>query len=439
MYRKSLMTSLFIIAALFAANIGVSAQTFIARGKVEMRQADGTTVPVEGAVVDVFRTDIKSKGVSSKTNKKGEYTFAGLTFGGIFMFAASAPGAAPDIIPDIKGSIEKEFNFVLSAGDGKRLTLEEALAVKTAGTYATSGSEAKLTPEQIKAQQEQQKKIDEVNAKNAKIKNSNEVIDAAVKGGNAAFQAKDYTTAIDKYTEGIQADPEYLGSAPILLNNRAVALRQRAVDHYTKYNKDKDAAEQQAAKADLVASYESAKASYDLVTKSSAASAPEFAANLPKNKTDAMSAIREALRLLAKTRLDVSRMDEISSVYQESITAETLPEKKTALRMEMADIFREAGECDKAVAEYDKVLAEKADDPDALVGSGLCLVNIGFMTDNKDKLQQGLNVLQHFVDVAPDTHKLKTDAKNSIEYLKNEQKLVPQKTTTPKALPKKKP
>jgi hypothetical protein len=428
MYRKSLITSLFVVAAVFAATIGVSAQAFIARGKVEMRQADGTYVPVEGATIDVFRTDINSKGITAKTNKKGEYSIAGLTFGGIFMFAASAPGAAPDIIPDIKGSIEKPFNFILSAGDGKRLTLEEANEIKKAGTYAISGSETKLTPEQIKAQEEQKKKYDEAVAKNSKIENVNKVIDASVKEGNTAFQAKDYNTAITKYTEGINADPEYLGSAPILMNNRAVALRQRGIDHYNNYNKTKDAAEQQAAKADFQASYDSAKASLALTAKASSAD-PEITNKLPQYKTDASSAAREALRLLAKTKLDTTRMDELATLYQDVITAEQAADKKNSLRMEMADVFRETGDCDKAVGAYNIILAEKPDDPDALAGAGLCTVNIGFTIDNKDKLQEGLNILQHFVDVAPDSHKLKADAKNTIEFLKTEQKLAPVKTS----------
>jgi tetratricopeptide (TPR) repeat protein len=428
MHRKSLITSLFIIAVVLASSIGVSAQAFIARGKVEMRQADGTVVPVEGAVIDVFRTDISLKGVSAKTNKKGEYNIAGLTFGGVFIFAASAPGAAPDIIPDIKGSIERSFDFVLSAGDGKRLTMEEALAIKASGNYATSGSEAKLTPEQLKAQAEQQKKIDEVKAKNSKIENVNKIIDASVKEGNAAFQAKDYNTAITKYTEGITADPEYLGSAPILLNNRAVALRQRAIDHYNTFNKTKDAADQAAAKADFQSSYDSAKASLALTAKATSTD-PEITNKLPQYKADANNAVREALRLLAKTKLDTSKMDELASLYDATIAAEPAPDKKTAFRMEMADVFRETGDCDKAVGAYNLILAEKPDDPDALAGAGLCTVNIGFNTDNKEKLQEGLNTLQHFVDVAPDTHKLKADAKNTIEYLKTEQKLAPVKTT----------
>jgi tetratricopeptide (TPR) repeat protein len=429
MYRKSLITSLLIITAIFSANMAVSAQTFIARGKVEMRQADGTTAPVEGAIVEYFRTDVKQKGLTAKTNKKGEYNFAGLTFGGVYMFAASAAGAAPDIIPDIKGSIDKEHNFILSAGDGKQLTMDEALALKTSGNYSNTGSEAKLTPAQIKAQEEQKKKYDEALAKNNKIENANKVIDAAVKAGNTAFQAKDYNTAITKYTEGIDADPDYMGSAPILLNNRAVALRQRGIDHYNTYNKTKDQAEKDAAKQDFMASYDSAKKSLELASTPAAASDAQFANAMPKNKSDANAAIREALRLLAKTQIDLTHMDELATLYDQAIAAEPAPDKKQAMRVDIGNLLMGAGDFDKAVAQFDLVLADNPKNVDALGGKGICLVTMA--GDDKAKMQEALNVLQAFVDVAPDGHPFKADAITDIEGYKNEQKLLPQKTRTP--------
>lgn len=437
MFRKSLITSVFIVAALFAANVGVSAQIFTARGKVEMRQADGTSVPVENAVIDVYRTDISSKGISAKTNKKGEYSIVGLTFGGVFMFAASAPGAAPDIIPDIKGSIEKDFNFTLNAGDGKRLTMEEALEMRKSGNFTTSGSEAKLTPEQKKAQEEQQKKIDEAKAVNSRIENANKVIDAAVKDGDAAFKAKDYATAITKYTEGYDADREFLGSAPILLNKRGVAYKLRGMDHYNNFVKSKDAAEEAAAKADLQASYESGKASLNLVTTAPTPKEAEIANSLPKNKIDSNLVMREALRLLTQTKLDTTKLDVLYTLYQDAITAEPLPEKKLALRLEVANLFQGVGSCEKAVDEFGKVLVEKPDDPDALAGKGLCLINMGYESNKDEQLQEGLNILQHYIEVAPPTHKYVESAKQMIEGIKQDKQLAPQKT--PKAAPRKKP
>ena len=47
---------------------------------------------------------------------------------------------------------------------------------------------------------------------------------------------------------------------------------------------------------------------------------------------------------------------------------------------------------------------------------------------DKAKLQEGLNVLQAFVDVAPDNHPYKQSSMITIEGYKNDQKMVPQKT-----------
>ena len=70
------------------------------------------------------------------------------------------------------------------------------------------------------------------------------------------------------------------------------------------------------------------------------------------------------------------------------------------------------------------------DDTDALVKSGMLLFNIGAMSNDKAKYQEAANFLQQFVDKAPDTDKLKADAKAILEELKNQQNVKAEKTTT---------
>ncbi len=67
--------------ALFALSAAASAQVTRVEGKVTLKQADGTVVPVPGAQVDIFRTDIKQQ-FQIKTDKKGVYTHAGIPFVG---------------------------------------------------------------------------------------------------------------------------------------------------------------------------------------------------------------------------------------------------------------------------------------------------------------------------------------------------------------------
>ena len=86
-------------AALLLAACGVIASAQVAQmsGKVTLKQADGTVVPVVGAQVDIYRTDIKWED-HVKTNKKGEYQHAGIPFVGTYAIAVSAPGARPTYV-----------------------------------------------------------------------------------------------------------------------------------------------------------------------------------------------------------------------------------------------------------------------------------------------------------------------------------------------------
>ena len=94
-------------------------------------------------------------------------------------------------------------------------TEEEVRKAVTAGA-ADPGTEtvSEQTPEQKKAQAEYEAKRKEVESKNAKAEKTNEVVNRVVKEGAAAFEAKDYDTAIAKYTEGYEIDPDFVGGAP---------------------------------------------------------------------------------------------------------------------------------------------------------------------------------------------------------------------------------
>jgi hypothetical protein len=87
----------------------------------------------------------------------------------------------------------------------------------------------------------------------------------------------------------------------------------------------------------------------------------------------------------------------------------------------------DAGAVDKSYAEFHTILEAQPDSPDANLGAGLSL----FASGDKTKYQNAANYLQHYVDVAPDTHKFKADAKAILAELKNTEKVVPEKTASP--------
>ena len=64
-------------------------------GRVELKKADGTTEPFEGALVEVFRIDQKGGGLSDKTDKNGNFAFAGVALGGTYVLSVSGTGIGP--------------------------------------------------------------------------------------------------------------------------------------------------------------------------------------------------------------------------------------------------------------------------------------------------------------------------------------------------------
>ncbi len=102
--------------------------------------------------------------------------------------------------------------------------------------------------------------------------------------------------------------------------------------------------------------------------------------------------------------------------------------KKAKAQMDDAQMLFDAGAPDKALAEYQKILAANPDNPDALLYAGLSLYSLGATNNDKTKYQEAANYLQRFVDKAPDTHKMKADAKAVLEEVKNQQNIKPEKT-----------
>ena len=61
MFSKNHFTFLLAIALFLASSVAVFAQTAPVNGQVVVKKADGTTEPVAGAVIEVYRTDTKGK------------------------------------------------------------------------------------------------------------------------------------------------------------------------------------------------------------------------------------------------------------------------------------------------------------------------------------------------------------------------------------------
>lgn len=428
MFRRSYLV--FFIAAVFIAVAGIGAygQNAPVSGTVEL-DTNGTKTPVAGALVEVYRIDIKSNFPSAKTSKKGDFSFAGMPLGARFVFAVSAPGCAPTIFPNVKAGQERLL-ITLTPGDGRKFTEDEVRESVAKGAAASTGT-GEMTEEQKKAQAEFEAKRKEIEAKNEKAKTVNETVNRTLKEGNEAFNAKNYDVAIAKYTEGIDADPEFVGSAPVLLNNRGAAYTARGTETFNKNIKSADAAARSEAKMnakqDFAAAAESYMQSYEVIKKAPAADITD-----PKNtdllKFTALRGAKEVGRLsVLIEQVDQKVIDVDKVLIPEYINVETDAAKKTEASMILADLYRVAADFDNAIAGYRKILETAPDNVDALAGAGLSLVNVGYINNDKAKLQEGSNYLQKFISLAPDTHKYKADAVGLIESLKKEQNVTPQK------------
>ena len=439
MIHKNVLGTIAAAMILAFAAVTTSAQVGELRGHVLMQQADGSTVPLADAVIDVYRTDVKGE-YHTKTNKKGEFVFAGLPFVGEYTIVASHPTAKPNFLSGFKVGRQVDANITVTPGNGGKLTLDD---LKNAAGSAAAGNASSAnkgeSPADRAKREEMMRKNAEIEEKNKKITASNEVINrtfkagndllaagnTAIKAGNSEEGIQKITEAIAQYDAGLAADPEQ----PALLTNKAVALKARAVERYNQTIRAKnldDAAKSaglQAAKDDFKAASESSKKAVDQIKAQTAPTDPTDVARYNANKYAALITNAEAMRLFV-SKVDGSQAEAGLAAYRDYIAAEQDPAKKAKAQLDAAQMLLDAGAPDKALAEFQSILATQPDSPEANLGAGLAV----YASGDKAKFQEAANYLQHFVDVAPDTNPLKADAKAILTELKNTEKVVPEKT-----------
>lgn len=428
MIRTSIFR-MFVFAALLAlGSLAAAAQSAPVAGKVLLKKADGTIVPVAGALVDVYRIDVKGSMPTAKTDKRGEFRFAGFPPGD-YALSISAEGAEPGYIPDVKPG-QTDLSITLNEGDGKRPTEAEARTVLAQAKSTAGPTTRELTKEEKEAQAEYEKKVAEVEARNKKIKDESTIINAALQAASKAFDAKNYDLAIEQYNIGIAANPDYFGSASILLNNRGVVLKTRGVIAYNRATgmSEGPAKDEAVAKArkDLLDAKTGYERSYELL-KSAPASEITDKAIHEQAIYDSLSGLTDTYRLLVQTKSLTAVDDEMNATYEAYGAVERDPAKKVAAYLILGEAQGITGDSDKALATYQKVLEMSPDNPDALRGAGLSLVNIAYLTEEKNKFQEAVDYLQKFLAMAPENHRFRGEVSELIDTLKKEQNVTPQK------------
>lgn len=401
--------SLLLVAA-FAVNAAAQ-NTATATGKVTLRQADGTEAPVQGALVEFHRTDIKQY-LKTKTDKKGEYIYAGIALEGKFTISVSAPGATPSYLANVPVSRNPVNNFSLSPGDGKVLTLAEikAMAGATPAAGTATAPAPGLTPEEAKKKQaELDAEIAAVKAKNAKIEERNAKLPAVFKAANEAYNAKNYDLAITTYDQALEIDP----TEAVVHRNKAIALRSRGVDKYNTAAKTRDQAGKDAARNDMKLATEAAeqamKAYRTPQADRVAAASPEAA---KAEDLDYLFQRAESYRVALQTNAQVDTEAGIKA-FQEYIAAETDAAKKTKAEAALGDALFFGGRVDESIAAYKAILAASPNNLDAIYGLGLALAS----DPTGAKTAEGRDMLQQFASKAAPTDPRKQMAEEAVAGL----------------------
>lgn len=437
MFRRYLLPVLGSLSLVVSLSMFASAQTGQLRGHVTMKQADGTNQPVGGAVIDVYRVDIATKTpFSTKSDKKGQFAYAGLTYTGDYVIVASAPGAQAYWQPGVKAGRDVDYGVELLPGDGKRITAEEIKQLMSStGTSKSGGGES---AEDKAKRAELLAKNAEITKDNEKVQASNATLERTFKAGNEALKLNNYDLAIAQYDEGLAADPDHPG-APALLTNKSVALNKRAIVKYNAGVKATDDAAKasgiEAAKKDWAAAREAGAKAVDLFKANPVPTDPTSAQNAKANLYFALVARAEATGLYV-VKVDQSKVDLGTTAYAEYIAAEPDAAKKAKAEHDLALMLFDANVLDRALVEYQKILEANPDDLDALLHAGTSLFSIGALNADKAKYQEAANYLARFVEKAPDANPFKADAKAILDTMKEQANVKPDKTPPPTRRPR---
>lgn len=368
-------------------------------GNVFTKGADGKEVPVEGATVDIYRTDIKSGKWEIKTNKAGRYIMLGLPVRAVVTVVISGPGLQPTFQTDVRAATGEPLKFVMQPGPGTRPSLEDVMkagggAPPPTSTGMSEADRKKAEADRANAEAERAK----LEAVRGQFDEKKNLFDAGVK----ASQAKDYQAAITSLTQSIEglegADPKFFGElVEKASSNLAEAHYQLAVELFNK--KERDAAKQH---------LEQAATSIDRSLKL----APD---------DPIYNAIRgKALFLLVDKYSDTEKAEVGAKAYAKAAEKELDPKRKLQYQTQVGDMYRAGFMTDQAVAAYKQVLASDPDNLSALYGIGLT----GMRSSDSKDYQMAADYLKTFADKAPSDPRT-GEVKSLLAVLEKEYKIKP--------------
>jgi tetratricopeptide (TPR) repeat protein len=290
--------------------------------------------PIAGAQVEWLNTENGRK-YELKTNNKGEYFSLGIVPGKYKVTLSSAGKeifhfAGVDVSLD-----EKELDF-----DMKK---EQAATAQASG----------MTPEQLKAQQEQAAKVAK---ENANIKGLNDKLAAA----KQAADAGDFNTAVSTLAEATQMDP-----------NRDLLWAKLGDYEESAAGKSTDTAEKNKDYADAVTDYEKA---VDLKQKAIDADS--------KKNPDEVKKLASYYNNLGQAESKAGKIDDAAKSYNQAVQVD--PSGAAQYYFNLGAIMTNSGKVDEAIAAFDKSIAADPNRAEAYYWKGVNL--LGKATLKGDKM-----------------------------------------------------
>jgi hypothetical protein len=389
-----------------------SAQVGTLEGSVKLKTPQGLK-PVSGAVVDIYRLDIKGHW-ETKTDKSGQFVYLGLPLVGTYLVVTSGPGLQPTWVNNVRLTQNPVVNIECEPGDGTRLTLDQ---VKSLIEGAKRGGQAQAAPSQ-----EERAKLETAQREEAARRKEREELqaklDQAINSFNQGIKlrsAKNYEAALSEFEAAASVD---YTKDPAFVE---VAHKANALVAETRYQIGADLFNQRKRTEAKLYFEEAVKA-----IKRAIAIAPTDQKN-PNLKNDLLvyyDILVKNTKVLVEYYNATDLVDD--TVKEIGKAAELDPANKNKWEIIKADLYRLAFRLDEAVAGYKGVLASDPNNIDALYGIGLALLS----SSEKEKLQESANYLSEFVSRAPANDSRIASAKETIEALKRQFSIEAEKPTT---------
>lgn len=351
--KQRLTTSVLIAAALLAALCVAPVFAQVGTGTVKGTCKDRDGKPIVGATV-LWVSGETGRRYELKTNSKGEYFSLGIGSGKYTVTLSQ------------NGQELFHYNGVLVTLDN-----ENAIDFDLQKEQAKAAAGAGLTPEQLKARQEQQEKVAK---ENMTVKTLNEKMAAA----KQAADAGDYDTAVSTLKQATEMDP-----------SRDLLWAKLGEYEATSAGKQTDSAEKTKRYDTAISAYEKA---VDIKQKALDAA--------PQKSPDGAKILAMYYNNLGQAAGKDGKTDDALKAYTQA--AQLDPAGAGQYYFNIGAIMTNAGKVDEAIAAFDKAIAADPNRADAYYWKGVNLIGKATLKGDKMIAPDGTaEAFQKYLELAP--------------------------------------